>query len=298
MLCPVCPVCAACPVRLLDGEMFTAPLLCPAMSWPPSDIPGIAVMPDMPETLAFTLRQSLVGTDNAGREKSWSTPMGGGPAGASGAAGSSAVVTPLWPSCAGGAVDSVAWVALLAVANHAPHSDSATGTIHARRRIGRNVIERLVKLATPRVHRESAGSLALHVQLADGLMARATDVGKPVAKQRGESVQRGTETVGSRAGQAGRQETPLSPTGRCGTVRRRGLSEDARARQRRRWWPTCAGRGWRWTAERPAREWRHLAGVRCTRRRRRMRSNWRDDYAYCPTTRDPAMRPDAPSAVT
>ncbi|VVD89450.1 hypothetical protein PAQ31011_01548 [Pandoraea aquatica] len=89
----------------------------------------------MPETLAFTMRQSLVATDNAGRAKSPSTGAGIGPAGASGDAGSS-----------GTTVD-VAGSAATAGGELTPHSDSATGTHQACRRKERNVIERLVDLA-------------------------------------------------------------------------------------------------------------------------------------------------------
>ncbi|EON11126.1 hypothetical protein C266_23171 [Pandoraea sp. SD6-2] len=111
-------------------------------------------MPGIAATLAFTLRQSPVGTDNAGREKSWRTPTGGGPAGASGAAGSLAPVMPVWSSSAGGAV---ALDALAAGADHAPNSDSATGTIHACRRREGSIIDTLVKLAMPWPRRKAAG---------------------------------------------------------------------------------------------------------------------------------------------
>lgn len=93
----------------------------------------------MPETLAFTMRQSLVATDSAGRTKSLSTSAGSGPAGASGDAGSSE------------ATMGVAGSAATAPSELAPHSDSATGTHKACRRKERNIIERLVDLAMPGV---------------------------------------------------------------------------------------------------------------------------------------------------
>jgi len=119
----------------------------------------------MPETLAFTMRQSLAATDSVGRAKSLNTETGSGPVGASGDAGS--------PE----ATIVVAGSAATAGSELTPHSDSATGTHHVCRRKDRNVIERLVDLAmsgvatrawegcvhgtAPHVHR--AGRFTTHV---------------------------------------------------------------------------------------------------------------------------------------
>ncbi|VVD97162.1 hypothetical protein PCO31010_01954 [Pandoraea commovens] len=122
----------------------------------------------MPDTLAFTMRQSLVATDSAGRAKSLSTAAGNGPAGASADAGSSETTIV------------VAGSAATAGSELTPHSDSATGTHKVCRRMERNIIERLVDLAMPGVEtRASEGSAygtAPHVHRADGLTTRVTNV--------------------------------------------------------------------------------------------------------------------------
>lgn len=160
-------------------------------------------MPDMPDTLALTMRQSLVATDSAGREKSLSTPAGSGPVGASGAAGSSAasgvVASNVVSTGVRVGVLIVVLSAPMADADPAPHSDSTTGTQQAGRRKKRNVIERLVELATadevPRSGKCCAGNPASHVHRADGLAARATGEHRPVVGQCVESVRRGTKTA-------------------------------------------------------------------------------------------------------
>ncbi|ODP32623.1 hypothetical protein [Pandoraea sp. ISTKB] len=118
-------------------------MLCPACgSTAPPEFEGIGIACPIaacpvPDTLALTMRQSLVATDNAGRAKSCNTLSGRGAVGASGDAGSAAL--------AGG----VALSAPMAGAALAPHSDSATGMHQACRRKHENVIERLVVLAMP-----------------------------------------------------------------------------------------------------------------------------------------------------
>ncbi|AKC69185.1 hypothetical protein [Pandoraea oxalativorans] len=120
----------------------------------------------MLETLAFTMRQSLVATDSAGRAKSLSTAAGGGPAGASGDAGSSETTVV------------VAGSAATAGSELTPHSDSATGTQQACRRKERNVIEKLVDLAMPgdvtRALEGCAPGMAPHVHRAERFTTHVT----------------------------------------------------------------------------------------------------------------------------
>lgn len=248
----------------------------------------------MPDTLAFTMRQSLVATDSAGRAKSLSTAAGNGPAGASADAGSSETTIV------------VAGSAATAGSELTPHSDSATGTHKVCRRMERNIIERLVDLAMPGVEtRASEGSAygtAPHVHRADGLTTRVTNVTQAaVASIAATATDTSTATGRSGVvmpvtrrfvnqsdgerrrrhptGAHGRQITLPRRVSQCEAVRWRGLSEDVRGRRRWRWRPTCEGTEWRRTAVRPVGAARRFAAGRCRRRTPRRPSNWRVDCA-------------------
>lgn len=123
---------------------------------------------------------------------------------------------------------------------------------------------------------------ASHVHLADGLTRaddRRTCASREAARK---SVRRGTETARIRSRircVRAWHQVPQQRSTRSGAVRRRGVSEDDREPQRRRWRPTCEGTGWRWKVERPAVAAPRWAEAPCKRRTRRKPNNWRADRA-------------------